>query len=59
MCGLSLFAAYRAEKLGSPVFPYFPNLPLICSQTPTRPPHLTNNDALVLPQHYELLRLRY
>jgi hypothetical protein len=30
----------RSETLGSPVFPYYPCLPLICSQTPVESPPL-------------------
>ena len=41
------------------MFPCFPFLPLICSQTPTRPQHLAFTDVLVLPQQYEVLRLQF
>jgi len=40
----------RVETLGSPVFPCFPFLSLICSRTPTRPPHLALMMLMVLSQ---------
>jgi len=57
---LTEYAAFsRVETLGSPVFPCFPFLPLICSPTPTRPPQLAQIAVLVLSQLIIQLRLRY
>ncbi len=43
-----LSAFFRVETVGPPMFPRLPNLPLIWSQTPTRPPQLAYIAATVL-----------
>ena len=53
MCGLSLFAAYRAEKLGSPVFPCYPHLPLIYPKTPVEPPPLVSAQFRCCPNLFK------
>jgi len=41
--GQSIITGFHLETLGSPVFPYYPCLPLICSQTPVESLPLVNN----------------
>jgi hypothetical protein len=47
-CGEPYPASLRVETVGPPMFPRLPNLPLIWSKTPTRPPQLAYIAASVL-----------
>jgi len=49
----------RVETLGSPVFPCYPLLSLICSSTPVESPQLVFYAGLILPQLPQRLRLQH